>query len=207
MAEKNIEDLPPHDRRGFFFTSLSRLLGPLADAIEEKLPVDLELMLPMARAQLRPPGALAEREFLSTCYRCGSCADACPAQAIALTGDRDEETNGTPYIDPGARACVVCDELACMKACPSGALKEVDRFGIRIGLAVVDHDICLRSGGDQCRVCIDRCPLGEVAIGLDDCGRIAVIKPAENGRGCIGCGVCQEACPTKPAKAIRVGPY
>ena len=203
MVDQNIEDLPPHDRRRFFSTGLSRLLRPLADYIEEKLPVELPLT---TAAQLRPPGAIEERQFLATCYRCGSCADACPVNAIHITQGAGEELDGTPYIDPSVQACVICDALACMKACPSTALKQGKKYGIRIGLAIVDHSLCVRSRGVDCLKCIEPCPLGDTAIRLNENGRVHVISPTRGGRGCIGCGVCQRQCPTTPTKAIRVMP-
>ena len=124
MGGRRLEDLPPHSRRGFFATSLSRLLRPLAEAIEERLPVEL----PVVRTHLRPPGAIEEKAFLETCYRCGSCVDACPVGAIIQKkGGEEDETNGTPVLAANVRACVVCDKLACMNACPSGALKLVDK--------------------------------------------------------------------------------
>lgn len=221
MPDKPIDDLPPHDRRRFFRTGLSRMLRPLADYLEEKLPEPLRnsihttgtgdaagSSLPSFRTVLRPPGAARrEREFLGQCLRSGACADVCPARAIRLMDTGDPELKGTPYIDADAQACVVCDELACMKACPSGALTLVGRLEIRIGLAVVDHDICVRSRGEDCRVCIEKCPIGTAAIRLDADGRINVIDPAMTGEGCTGCGVCQQQCPTRPERAIRVSPY
>ena len=178
-------------------------MGPAADFIERKLPINL----PLAGSRLRPPGAVPESEFLETCFRCGNCADACPADAIALLESDDKNLRATPFIDPEARACVICDDLACMKACPSGALKLLERFEIRIGLAKVDQDRCVRRDGEECTICIDACPLGDAAILLDDRGRVAVIDPGPTGRGCTGCGVCQERCPTRPLRAIEVVPY
>lgn len=175
-----------------------RLMEPLAEYLEERLNVQL----PVERTVLRPPGALPEKEFLDTCYRCGNCVDVCPARAIRTTSSDDLERAGTPYIDPDLSACVVCDELACMKACPSGALKLVDRpETIRIGLAVVHHERCVRSRGEDCTLCIEKCPFGERAITLNDRGAIEVLAS-----GCVGCGVCQFYCPPAP-KAIRIDPY
>lgn len=198
MPDDRMEDVPPHDRRKFFAAGLGRLLRPLADYIEQRLPIPL----PVVRDVLRPPGALPEPDFLNTCYRCGACADSCPAKCIQLSLVADDERRGTPFIDPDIAACVICDDLACMKACPSGALKLVDRFDIRIGLAAVRHDLCVRSRGEECRVCVERCPLGETAIRVDASGRIEVVNPSNAaGRGCVGCGICQHYCPTMP-KAI-----
>ena len=192
----------PQDRRQFFTAGFARLLRPLADALEKRLPISL----PIVRDRLRPPGALEEKAFLDTCFRCGACSDSCPAKCITLLQSDDEELRGTPTIDPDISACVVCDELACMKACPSGALVLVDRFAIQMGLARVNHDVCVRSRGEDCRICVERCPIGATAIGIGDDGRVRVIDPEKNnGLGCVGCGVCQFYCPTRP-KAIVVKP-
>jgi len=202
MPDESPPDDRPQDRRRFFAAGFAKILRPLADAIEKRLPIQL----PVFRERLRPPGARPEKQFLDTCFRCGSCADACPAKCIILFQTDDENLRGTPVIDPDLSACVICDELACMKACPSGALTLVDRFDIRMGLAKVRHDICVRSKGEDCKVCIERCPLGDTAIKLGADGRIQVIDPdAGAGRGCVGCGICQYYCPTMP-KAISVSP-
>lgn len=202
MAEERLDDLEPHGRRRFFAAGLAKLLSPAAAYLEKRFPAGRRLPLPL----LRPPGAMPEPEFLDTCYRCGSCADACPADAIALVRDGHETLIGTPYVDPNRQACVICDELACMKVCPSGALRLVDRLSIRMGLAVVDESVCVRSEGEDCRICIERCPLGETAIRLGGDGRINVVDPGAGGTGCTGCGVCQQHCPTSPIKAIRIRP-
>jgi MauM/NapG family ferredoxin protein len=194
------EDMPPSGRRRFFAAGLARLVGPLADFVEKKLPIDLTAV----RTTLRPPGALAEGEFLDTCFRCGRCADSCPANAIYLSLSSNALLKGTPCVDPDRQACVICDELACMKVCPSGALRLVDRLEIRMGLANVDQDQCVRSRGESCTICIDKCPIGPVAIRLDDAGAVRVIDPRAAGQGCTGCGVCQQHCPTRPVRAIVV---
>jgi ferredoxin-type protein NapG len=93
-----------------------------------------------------------------------------------------------------------------MKACPTGALVLVQQVqDIDMGLAVLEPGRCLRgpggylpggSGGEDCRICVDQCPLGESALGIDAAGRVDV-RP-----GCVGCGVCERACPTEPASII-----
>jgi MauM/NapG family ferredoxin protein len=145
---------------------------------------------------LRPPGAVAEWRFPETCSRCGLCVQACPAHAIKLD---PLKAGGYPYIVAREQPCVVCDDLACMKACPTGTLSLLPRERIRIGLAVVDHHTCLRCDWDEqrpkqdCRQCIEVCPFGESAIGLDSHGL------SEVRSGCVGCGLCEHKCPTQPA--------
>ncbi len=209
-------------RRGFFAKCLSDILAPVASLIESRMePVtdvfegqfappsyedDSSPMMPgLHRSMepqtiLRPPGAKAAGEFESLCSRCGACVEACPVKCIqidasACVGD------GYPYIAPAIAPCVVCDELACMKACPTGALTLVDKFSIRMGLAEVKHETCLRHHGEDCRLCLEACPMGENAIVVSaNSGRV-LVKPG----GCTGCGMCEQACPTHPT-AITVQP-
>jgi len=202
MPDEPIDALPPHDRRRFFAAGLARLVAPLADYLQSRLPVE-----PPSRPDLlRPPGAIEEEAFLRTCYRCGSCVESCPVSAIVPLHSRDEELQGTPYLNPDLAACTLCQELACMAACPSGALRRHSRLEVRMGLARLDEVICLRSRGEDCRVCVEACPLGAVAISVDDRGRIQIKEPWESGQGCVGCGLCQQRCPVRPIRAIRVAP-
>ncbi|MBX3395492.1 MAG: 4Fe-4S dicluster domain-containing protein [Phycisphaerae bacterium] len=221
MPPEDNREESPRDRRSFFREALFRAMRPAAEYLEGRLPPEIrnELLggdqgdVNHLSPLLRPPGALAEREFLDTCHRCGRCAEHCPADAIALVRANDpramadESAAGTPFIDPDQRACVICDDLSCMKACPSGALQLVDRFAIRVGFAIVDHAVCVRSRGDDCTACIEFCPIGNEAIRIGADGRVDVIDPSCTGTGCTGCGKCQEVCPTRPTRAIRIRAY
>ena len=192
------------DRRGFFSEAARRLLRPVADQIEKRLPsVLMEPAVARGSRLIRPPGALPEAEFLAACLRCGRCADSCPAHAIELIQNQPPPMKGTPQVVPSKQACVICDELACMKVCPSGALQLVDRLAIRMGLAVVDHGLCVRTQGEDCRECIENSPIGTIAIRLEN-GRVRVVEPTANSPGCTGCGLCEQYCPTRPARAIQI---
>jgi len=60
------------------------------------------------RRFIRPPGALAEPEFLTTCNQCRMCVEACPADAIFPAGpDRGPELEMTPMLNVVSRACVM----------------------------------------------------------------------------------------------------
>lgn len=144
---------------------------------------------------LRPPGSMPEARFLQTCARNGDCVAACPVQAIKLDPAKG---GGAPYIDADSSACVVCTGLKCMSVCPSGALVPTSINDIDMGTAVWHSSSCLRTTGESCTICIDKCPLGSAAIELRN-GRVAV-----NPLGCIGCGVCQMECPTSPKSIVVI---
>jgi ferredoxin-type protein NapG len=77
----------------------------------------------------------------------------------------------------------------------------VDRFEIDMGTAVWREEPCLRhpSQGEQdCRLCVEKCPIGLVAIELVQ-GQVQV-----NPHGCVGCGVCQTVCPTTPKSIVVI---
>lgn len=150
---------------------------------------------------LRPPGALDEASFLETCHRSGRCIAACPVGAIRWLHRPDEDADETPVVDPDLAACVLCDTLACTQACMSGALLPVaDARMVQMGMAVVDPAACLGSKGNDCRICVEVCPLGESALRPRGAG-----PPEVMAGGCVGCGLCQQHCPTSP-KAIIVRP-
>ena len=46
---------------------------------------------------LRPPGALAEDDFLGACIRCGLCVRDCPYDILELAKPEAPVATGTPY--------------------------------------------------------------------------------------------------------------
>ena len=133
-------------------------MQPVAEFLDDRVSEHLPVEEPDKGYILRPPGALPEVEFLEACHRCGNCIKNCPANAILPLQHAQSNIANTPYIDPDEQPCVICDSLACMYVCPSGALKPVYAEDIRIGLAVFNVETCLRTKEVACTYCIDTCP-------------------------------------------------
>ncbi|MDA3945082.1 MAG: 4Fe-4S dicluster domain-containing protein [Helicobacteraceae bacterium] len=92
-----------------------------------------------AENRLRPPGAVAEKEFLALCIKCGQCLQVCPYHSIKLADIVMGHGVGTPYIDATERGCYACSAVPCVLACPSGALDHSCEKAedIRMGIAVL----------------------------------------------------------------------
>ena len=222
------QDEPKHGRRSFFRQIFLRGVEKLEETgkvMAEQFDQATRTPTPVASSYdydyhsywdpsgvryLRPPGAMPEPGFSDTCSRCGDCVKACPAQCIRLD---EAVAGGLPHIVARQSPCVVCDDLSCMKVCPTGALKLVDtRTQIQMGYAITDHSRCLRRDGyavyddantlrgEDCRVCVASCPIGQDALGIDGHGVVEV------RHGCIGCGVCEQVCPTEPT-SIWIEPW
>lgn len=158
---------------------------------------------------LRPPGALAERDFEGLCIKCGQCVRACAPGTLRLATVASGRPVGTPYFEPRREPCHLCPDLDCVKACPTGALDRqlTKPEKSRMGLAVVDAENCLSWQGLRCEVCYRICPVKGEAITIDPhprgISKHAVFVPVVHSEACTGCGLCEQACPTEMA-AIRV---
>ena len=162
---------------------------------------------------IRPPGALAEADFLAACVRCGLCVRDCPSDTLKLSRLGDGVATGTPYFEARKIACEMCEDIPCVKACPTGALDHglTDIGKARMGLAVlIDHETCLNFLGLRCDVCYRVCPVIDKAITLEKVhnprsDRHAMLLPTVHSDACTGCGKCEKSC-VLPEAAIKVLP-
>lgn len=163
---------------------------------------------------LRPPGALAEADFLAACIRCGLCVRDCPYDTLELAElGADGPATGTPYFTARAVPCEMCDDIPCVAACPTGALDPglTNIDDARMGTAVlVDQENCLNFLGLRCDVCYRVCPVIDEAITLEAShntrsGHHAIFAPTVHADHCTGCGVCEKSC-VLPEAAIKVLP-
>ncbi len=162
---------------------------------------------------IRPPGVNDEQDFLGSCIRCGLCVRDCPYDTLRLARLDEPVATGTPWFEARKIPCEMCEDIPCIKACPTGALdKELtDIDAARMGLAVlIDHENCLNYLGLRCDVCYRVCPLIDKAITLEAqhnvrSGKHALFIPVVHSDACTGCGKCEHACVLDQA-AIRVLP-
>ena len=174
---------------------------------------------------LRPPGAVAEEDFLKACVKCGLCAEACVNRdsnidretgkarpgTLKMAKGGDHRMIGTPFFMAVDIPCYMCDDIPCVPVCPSGALdmpsllndkEELDINKARMGLAVVHKESCIAFWGIQCDACYRACPLLDEAITLEyhkneRTGKHAFLLPIVHSDVCTGCGLCEKACVTE----------
>jgi ferredoxin len=164
---------------------------------------------------VRPPGALAEEEFLSKCIRCGECMKVCPTNGIhpaALEAGLEGMWSPVMRMTIGycEYECTLCTEV-----CPTGAIRQLtvaEKQRIKIGLAYIDRNRCLPyAAARTCIVCEEHCPTPKKAIWFEeaqvtaDTGeKVTVKQPRVNLELCIGCGICTNKCVIKGQPAILV---
>lgn len=160
---------------------------------------------------IRPPGAGKEEDFLSACVRCGLCVRDCPYDTLKLAEVGGNVAVGTPWFSARDIPCEMCEDIPCVKACPTGALDpELTNIDdARMGLAVVvDKETCIAFRGLRCEVCFNVCPVRGKAITLEmqhniRTGKHALFIPVVHSSDCTGCGKCEHACILDEA-AIKV---
>ncbi len=162
---------------------------------------------------LRPPGALPEEDFLGACVRCGLCVRDCPYDILHLAEWQEEVALGTPYFIARDIPCEMCEDIPCVRNCPTGALdREMEDIEkAEMGIAVlVDQETCLNLLGLRCDICHRVCPVLDKAITLERFHNTrtqshAIFVPTVHSDHCTGCGKCEHACPL-PTAAIKVLP-
>ena len=168
---------------------------------------------PRPAQAIRPPGALAQDDFLGACLRCGRCVRDCPYDTLRLATLGEDVALGTPYFVAREVPCEMCEDIPCVAACPSGALDPAlaDIADARMGVAaLVGQETCLNVLGLRCDVCHRACPLIDEAITLERrhnprTGKHAQFIPTVHSDKCTGCGKCEKACVLEEA-AIKVLP-
>jgi len=171
---------------------------------------------------IRPPGSIAELNFLRRCIKCGECMKVCPTNAIQpALFEAGFEGLWTPVLISRIGYCEY-NCVLCSRVCPTGAITPLTlekKLGtppgqkpLRIGTAFYDRGRCLPwAMNTDCIVCEEVCPTSPKAIWfqtvevqLRDGGTKILKRPYIDPNLCIGCGICENKCPIRDLAAVRV---
>ncbi len=169
--------------------------GGLAEVIDKKSPDRSE--------RLVPPGSGSVKSFYDHCTGCQLCVSACKNNVLRPSSDLEHFMQPVMEYDKGY-CRPECN--ACSQVCPAGAIKPVSveqKLAVRIGVAHVNLDLCLPAQGkDSCGNCAYHCPSGAIRMVRQPGSRMQIPSVAEDR--CIGCGACENLCPSRPISAITV---
>ena len=197
-------------RRGFFTVSALIAASVAVKAQEKKVDGGLAPLIdkkvPKRATPIVPAGALSFRHFAQHCTACQLCVSVCPNQVLRPSGDlkhlmQPEMSYERGYCRP---ECAKCAEV-----CPTDAIHLADlteKSSVQIGHAVwVAQNCIVNTDGVSCGNCARHCPTGAILMVPKDADDGKSLKiPVVNTERCIGCGACENLCPSRPFSAIYV---
>lgn len=187
--------------------SLSRryVVGSLAFGVFSALAVKTNpLQTATARKNnrmIRPPGALAEAQFVRVCTGCGECLKVCPNNALQPTFlEAGLAGFYTPRLVPRIGYCEEHCNF-CGRVCPTEAIRPLpveEKRLVQMGVAHIDKSRCIAFEKDKiCLVCNEQCSYHAI---IGDEKKRPVVKEEL----CTGCGICENKCPVEGESAIIV---
>ena len=172
--------------------------GGFAEIIAKKVP--------KRETRIVPAGAQSLRHLAAHCTGCQLCVEACPNGVLRPSGGlitllQPEMGFERGYCRP---ECVACSEV-----CPTGAIVKItvpEKSSIQVGHAVWIRENCIVLRDEQdCDNCARHCPTDAITmVPSDPDNRRSRKIPAVNVERCIGCGACENLCPSRPFSAIYV---
>lgn len=195
-------------RRNFIVTGVATLAAATLKAQEEHVDGGLAVIedkkVPQREVSIKPAGSQSLKHFSQHCTGCQLCVAECPNRVLRPstkleTFMQPEMSYENGYCRP---ECTRCSEV-----CPAGAIRKVSReekSSIQIGHAVLIPENCIvNRDGVNCGNCARHCPAGAIhMVEKEDGSGLKV--PAVNPGKCIGCGACENLCPSRPLSAIYV---
>ena len=213
IRKSNSQPAPADKSRRNFIVSAGLLAASAAKAQEMKLDGGYATIIdkekPFKNRALTPPGSLSARNMAAHCTGCQLCVAVCPTQVLRPSADlttfmQPEMSYEKGYCRPECNKC--------SQVCPAGAIKPIsveEKSSIQIGHAEWNRKNCIVLTDDvDCGNCARHCPTGAITMILSDYRDLKSRKiPSVNKHLCIGCGACENLCPSRPFSAIYVKGY
>ncbi|MBP5566564.1 MAG: 4Fe-4S dicluster domain-containing protein [Bacteroidales bacterium] len=197
----------PQPGRRAFMTGAALTLGAMALKAQDKktdggFATILDKQTLDRETPLTPPGSKSVKDFYKRCTACQLCVQACPNKVLRPSTDIDRLMQPEMGYENGY-CRPECTE--CSKVCPSGAIIKItaeEKTQYHIGVASVNRELCVAEQGTKCGNCARHCPVG--AIRLVKKEELGTSIPTVDESRCIGCGACENLCPSRPISAITV---
>lgn len=164
---------------------------------------------PNRKTPITPFGSESVEKFYKHCTACQLCVTVCPNNVLRPSSILEHLMQPEMSFEKGycRPECVKCSEV-----CPTGAILKItpeEKTEWKVGTAGVDYDLCVvNRDGVSCGNCAHHCPVGAIRMvrkNPDDEKSPRI--PSVNEEKCIGCGACENLCPSRPISAITVNGY
>ena len=200
---------PDQGRRSFLVgAALATATAATAQAqmkVDGGLAVIENKKAPKRQNLITPPGSVSARHMQKHCTACQLCVSACPNHVLRPSTDLSHFMQPTMSFEIGycRPECTRCSQV-----CPAGAIQPITReekTAIHVGHAVwVKENCVVLTDGVSCGNCARHCPTGAIQMVEYEHYGQTVLVPAVNENRCIGCGACENLCPSRPFSAIYV---
>ena len=161
---------------------------------------------PARKTPITPFGSESVERFYQHCTACQLCVTVCPNNVLRPSSSLEHLMQPEMSYEKGycRPECVKCSEV-----CPAGAILKItpeEKTAWKVGTASVDYDLCVvNRDGVHCGNCARHCPVGAIKMvkkNPEDEKSLRI--PTVNEEKCIGCGACENLCPSRPISAITI---
>ena len=164
---------------------------------------------PERTVAITPFGSESVEKFYKHCTACQLCVSVCPNEVLRPSGSlmrlmQPEMSFERGYCRP---ECVKCSEV-----CPTGAILKItaaEKTQWKVGTAHINYELGLVDKGEveECGNCARHCPADAIHLVRKEVNGKTVRIPSVEEEKCIGCGACENLCPSRPLSAITVDGY